>query len=59
MVFPMKQLHSYDTGGPYASFEGAINFFDEIDRMLNANIWQYLEAPWQKAPELSANYNWE
>lgn len=56
---PMKQLHSYDTGGPYASFEGAINFFDEIDRMLNANIWQYLEAPWQKAPELSAKYNWE
>ncbi len=56
---PMKQLHSYDTGGPYASFEGAINFFEEIDRMLNANIWQYLEAPWQKDPELSANYNWE
>lgn len=56
---PMKQLHSYDTGGPYASFEGAINFFDEIDRMLNANIWQYLEAPWQKDPELSAKYNWE
>ncbi len=56
---PMKQLHSYDTGGPYASFEGAINFFEEIDRMLNANIWQYLEAPWQKDPELSATYNWE
>ena len=51
---PMKQLHSYDTGGPYAVFEGAINFFEEIDRMLNANIWQYLEAPWQKNPELSA-----
>ena len=56
---PMKQLHSYDTGGPYASFEGAINFFEEIDRMLNANIWQYLEAPWQKDPELSATYNSE
>ena len=56
---PMKQLHSYDTGGPYAVFEGAINFFEEIDRMLNANIWQYLEAPWQKDPELSATYNSE
>ena len=56
---PMKQLHSYDTGGPYAVFKGAVNFFDEIDRMLNANIWQYLEAPWQKAPELSAKYVWE
>nr|WP_320014930.1 nitrogenase molybdenum-iron protein alpha chain [uncultured Desulfobacter sp.] len=56
---PMKQLHSYDTGGPYASFKGFLNFCDEIDRMLNANIWQYLEAPWQKDPELSAKYNWE
>jgi len=56
---PMKQLHSYDTGGPYAVFKGAVNFFEEIDRMLNANIWQYLEAPWQKAPELSAKYVWE
>ena len=56
---PMKQLHSYDTGGPYAVFKGAVNFYDEIDRMLNANIWQYLEAPWQAAPELSAKYVWE
>ncbi|MGD9825794.1 nitrogenase component I subunit alpha [Desulfobacter sp.] len=56
---PMKQLHSYDTGGPYAVFKGAVNFFEEIDRMLNANIWQYLKAPWQKAPELSAKYVWE
>ena len=29
---PMKQLHSYDTGGPYAGFKGAINFYREIDR---------------------------
>ncbi|WP_425387005.1 nitrogenase component 1 [Desulfobacter curvatus] len=56
---PMKQLHSYDTGGPYAVFKGFMNFCDEIDRMLNANIWEYLEAPWQKAPELSAKYNME
>ncbi len=56
---PMKQLHSYDVGGPYAAFKGAVNFYEEIDRMLNANIWQYLEAPWQEAPELSAKYVWE
>jgi len=56
---PMKQLHSYDTGGPYAVFKGFVNFCDEIDRMLNANIWEYLEAPWQKDPELSAKYNLE
>lgn len=53
---PMKQLHSYDSGGPYAVFKGAMNFYEEIDRMLNANIWHYLEAPWQKAPELSGKY---
>lgn len=56
---PMKQLHSYDAGGPYAGFQGAINFYEEIDRLVNANIWQYLEAPWQSAPELSAKYVWE
>jgi nitrogenase molybdenum-iron protein alpha chain len=56
---PMKQLHSYDSGGPYAGFKGAVNFYEEIDRMINANIWAYLEAPWQTAPELSAKYAWE
>ena len=56
---PMKQLHSYDAGGPYAGFRGAVNFYEEIDRLVNANIWQYLEAPWQAEPELSAKYAWE
>ena len=56
---PMKQLHSYDAGGPYAGFQGAINFYEEIDRLVNANIWEYLEAPWQASPELSAKYAWE
>jgi nitrogenase molybdenum-iron protein alpha chain len=55
----LKQLHSYDPGGPYAVFKGFVNFCDEIDRMLNANVWEYLEAPWQKEPELSAKYNVE
>ncbi len=53
---PMKQLHSYDYGGPYAGFRGAINFYREIDRMVNSKIWRYLRAPWQKRPELSATY---
>jgi len=56
---PMKQLHSYDSGGPYAGFKGAVNFYREIDRMVNSRIWQYLEAPWQASPELSAKYVWE
>lgn len=56
---PMKQLHSYDAGGPYAGFKGAINFYKEIDRMVNSKVWNYLEAPWQTNPELSAKYVWE
>jgi nitrogenase molybdenum-iron protein alpha chain len=53
---PMKQLHSYDSGGPYAGFKGAINFYREIDRMVNSKIWSYLKAPWQANPELAATY---
>jgi len=56
---PMKQLHSYDSGGPYAGFRGAINFYREIDRLVNSKVWGYLKAPWQENPELSATYVWE
>ena len=56
---PMKQLHSYDSGGPYAGFKGAVNFFHEIDRLLGSKVWGYLQSPWQQSPELSATYNWE
>ncbi len=53
---PLKQLHSYDYGGPYAGFKGAINFYEEIDRMVNSRVWHYLKAPWQQNPELAARY---
>ncbi len=56
---PMKQLHSYDSGGPYAGFKGAVNFYREIDRLVNSKVWSYMLAPWQKNPELSASYVWE
>ena len=56
---PMKQLHSYDSGGPYAGFKGAVNFYQEIDRLVNSKIWSYMKAPWQEQPELSATYCWE
>jgi nitrogenase molybdenum-iron protein alpha chain len=56
---PMKQLHSYDSGGPYAAFKGAVNFYREIDRMVNCKVWGYLKAPWQKSPELAGKYAWE
>jgi nitrogenase molybdenum-iron protein alpha chain len=56
---PMKQLHSYDYSGPYAGFAGAINFYREIERMVNSKVWKFLKAPWQKHPELAAKYVWE
>jgi len=56
---PMKQLHSYDYGGPYAGFTGAINFYKEIDRMVHSRVWRYIKAPWQTNPELAATYGWE
>lgn len=56
---PMKQLHSYDSGGPYAGFKGAVNFYHEIDRLTSSKVWGYLKAPWQERPELTAAYVWE
>jgi len=56
---PMKQLHSYDSGGPYAGFQGAINFYKEIDRLVNSKVWGFMKAPWQKNPQLSGSFNWE
>ncbi|HVJ05463.1 MAG TPA: nitrogenase molybdenum-iron protein alpha chain [Candidatus Saccharimonadales bacterium] len=46
MGIPCKQLHSYDYGGPYAGFSGAINFFNDIDRMVNMKIWSHVTPPW-------------
>lgn len=56
---PMKQLHSYDSGGPYAGFQGAINFYKEIDRLTSSKVFSFLKAPWQESPELTAAYVWE
>ena len=56
---PMKQLHSYDSGGPYAGFKGAVNFYREIDRLVTSRVWGLMKAPWQEHPELSATYVWE
>lgn len=56
---PLKQLHSYDYGGPYAGFKGAVNFYNEIDRLVNSRVWGLIKAPWQDTPQLSATYGWE
>ena len=58
MGVPSKQLHSYDYGGPYAGFRGAINFYRDIDQMVNTRIWSLIAPPWEKEtrPTLEASY---
>jgi nitrogenase molybdenum-iron protein alpha chain len=46
MGLPCKQLHSYDYGGPYAGFAGAVNFWNDIDRMMNTCVWTFTTPPW-------------
>ena len=53
---PCLQIHSYDYGGPFAGFEGAINFYKEIDRMVNSRVWSHLNAPWQEQTEIIATF---
>lgn len=53
---PCLQLHSYDYGGPFAGFAGAINFYEEIDRLVNSHVWAYLKAPWQQQTEITATF---
>jgi nitrogenase molybdenum-iron protein alpha chain len=53
---PLKQLHSYDYSGPYAGFQGAINFYREIDRLVNSKVFGFARAPWVKNPELTGSY---
>ncbi|MEN6331956.1 MAG: nitrogenase molybdenum-iron protein alpha chain [Smithella sp.] len=55
---PLKQLHSYDYSGPYAGFKGAVNFYREIDRMVNSRVFRFIRAPWQESPELIGSYVW-
>lgn len=56
MGIPLKQLHSYDYGGPYAGFEGAINFYQDIDMIVNTSIWKMIKAPWEVEPVIEAEY---
>jgi nitrogenase molybdenum-iron protein alpha chain len=53
---PLKQLHNYDYGGPYAGFEGAINFYRDVERMLNSRVWNHIQPPWNKGKALPAMF---
>ncbi len=56
MGVPLKQLHSYDYGGPYAGFQGAINFYKDIAMIAGSRVWSLIGAPWEKGEALRAQY---
>ena len=53
---PCLQLHSYDYGGPFATFQGAVNFYHTVADMVTSPVWGLVTAPWQRKrePELTA-----
>jgi nitrogenase molybdenum-iron protein alpha chain len=56
MGVPLKQLHNYDVGGPYAGFKGAVNFYRDIEQMVCASIWKEVKAPWESEDYVEAQY---
>ena len=56
MGIPLKQLHNYDYGGPSAAFEGAINFYKDIEQIACCTIWKEIKAPWEMEEVVEATY---
>lgn len=56
MGIPLKQLHNYDSGGPYAAFEGAVNFYKDIEMIACSTIFKQLKAPWEREDYVEAEY---
>lgn len=51
-----KQLHSYDYGGPYAGFRGAVNFANDIIAGMYTPTWSYLVPPWKSGPSIEGTF---
>lgn len=54
-----KQIHSYDYSGPYAGFNGAVNFARDISMGFASPTWNFIVPPWQEEPLLSGTVNEE
>ncbi|MDR2671085.1 MAG: nitrogenase component I subunit alpha [Oscillospiraceae bacterium] len=50
--FTSRQIHSYDYSGPYAGFNGAVNFGRDVTMTLYTNAWGLVVPPWKSAPML-------
>ncbi len=52
MGIPSKQLHSYDYSGPYAGFNGAVKFAEDIAMAFASPTWNFITPPWKNEPLL-------
>lgn len=52
MGIPAKQLHSYDYSGPYAGFNGAVNFARDVAMGFASPTWNFIVPPWKNRPTL-------
>lgn len=52
MGIPSKQLHSYDYSGPYAGFNGAVKFAQDISMAFTSPTWNFITPPWKEEPLL-------
>lgn len=52
MGIPSKQLHSYDYSGPYAGFNGAVNFARDVAMSFSTPTWNFIVPPWKDEPLL-------
>jgi nitrogenase molybdenum-iron protein alpha chain len=59
MGIPAKQLHSYDYSGPYAGFNGAVNFARDVSMGFVSPTWNYIVPPWKNQPLLTGTVNEE
>nr|WP_092073284.1 nitrogenase molybdenum-iron protein alpha chain [Dendrosporobacter quercicolus]NSL49949.1 nitrogenase molybdenum-iron protein alpha chain [Dendrosporobacter quercicolus DSM 1736]SDM56509.1 Mo-nitrogenase MoFe protein subunit NifD precursor [Dendrosporobacter quercicolus] len=53
MGIPSKQLHSYDYSGPYAGFNGALKFAEDICMSFSSPTWNFITPPWKDEPLLT------
>ncbi|ABM30104.1 nitrogenase molybdenum-iron protein alpha chain [Nitratidesulfovibrio vulgaris] len=54
---PCKQLHNYDYSGPYAGYEGAVNFARDVYAMIHSPAWKLTRSPFDTGPTLTAGLN--
>lgn len=59
MGIPSKQLHSYDYSGPYAGFNGAVKFAQDVSMCFASPTWNFIVPPWKGRPLLEGSIKGE